>query len=257
MACQRASRGARRRQLRADPGQPVGRRFRDNARYPPKPGWKGAQVYARLAEWTGLPLALDTDVNGAALAEHRLGAGLGCETLVYYTIGTGIGGGVLVRGSPLHGALHPEIGHVRLRRAPGDTFAGACAFHGDCAEGLLSGPALAARFGRHPATVPPQDPAWAPAARDLAELLAMTVLTFSPQRIVVGGGVTGRQPRLLSAAIGRMPAILGGYLRDCTAATLQDLVVAPHLGGRCRADRCADPRRTRLGGLTAPRTKSQ
>ncbi|GGY94797.1 ROK family protein [Novosphingobium colocasiae] len=196
----------------------------------PKPGWKGAQVYARLAEWTGLPLALDTDVNGAALAEHRLGAGLGCETLVYYTIGTGIGGGVLVRGSPLHGALHPEIGHVRLRRAPGDTFAGACAFHGDCAEGLLSGPALAARFGRHPATVPPQDPAWAPAARDLAELLAMTVLTFSPQRIVVGGGVTGRQPRLLSAAIGRMPAILGGYLRDCTAATLQDLVVAPHLG---------------------------
>lgn len=196
----------------------------------PKPGWAGARVAARLAEHTGLPLALDTDVNGAALAEFRVGAGQGCDSLVYYTIGTGLGGGVLVGGRPVHGALHPEIGHVRLRRAPGDTAAGHCPFHGDCAEGLLSGPALAARFGRHPGQVPPQDPAWAPVARDLAELLAMTMLTFSPQRIIVGGGVATRQPHLMAAAIARMPAILGGYLDDGSVEALQARIVAPQLG---------------------------
>lgn len=196
----------------------------------PKPGWAGADILAPFAAALACPIAIDTDVNAAALAEHRLGAGRGCSSLVYLTIGTGIGGGVVIEGAPIHGDLHPEIGHVRLRRMAGDGFAGTCAFHGDCAEGLLAGPALAVRFGTHPSRVPPEDERWHGVAQDLAELLAMLVLTLSPQRIVVGGGVANKQPHLLPAAVARMPAILGGYLRDCTREHLAGMVTAPDLG---------------------------
>lgn len=196
----------------------------------PKLGWSGTDVLGPVVAALGCPIGLDTDVNAAALAEHRFGAGQGCASLVYLTIGTGLGGGVLIEGAPVHGRLHPEIGHVRLRRAPGDRFAGACAFHDDCLEGLLSGPALAARLGTHPSRVPAEDPRWEPVAHDLAELLAMLVLTLSPQRIVVGGGVAQGQPHLLPAARARMPALLAGYLRDCTREALAGTVVAPDLG---------------------------
>lgn len=196
----------------------------------PKPGWAGTPVAAYLGERLGLPLALDTDVNAAALAEHAFGAAQGCSLVVYLTIGTGLGGGIVVNGNPVHGTMHPEIGHVRLRRMPGDRFAGACSFHGDCAEGLLSGPALEARFGRHPAQVPAGLPQWSPVAHDLAELLAMLVLTLSPQRVVVGGGVANKQRHLLSAALACMPDILAGYLRDCTPQRLAELIVPPVLG---------------------------
>lgn len=196
----------------------------------PKPGWSGAEVVAPVAAALGCPVALDTDVNGAALAEHRFGAAQGCDSMVYLTIGTGLGGGVLAGGVPVHGLLHPEIGHVRLRRAAGDRFAGACAFHGDCLEGLLSGPALAARFGTHPSRVDPENPVWEPVAHDLAELIAMLVLTVSPQRIVIGGGVANKQPHLLPMAVERVPALLGGYLRDCTRERLAGMVVPPLLG---------------------------
>lgn len=196
----------------------------------PKVGWEGTPVAARIAQGLGVPVAIDTDVNAAVMAEHAFGAGQGCAVLVYLTVGTGIGGGILVRGEPVHGMLHPEIGHVHLRRLAGDDFPGACPFHGDCVEGLLSGPALAARFGRHPAEVDPGDPAWDPVAQDLAELLAMLILTLSPQRVIVGGGVANKQPHLLPAAIARVPKILGGYLQDCTPAVLNRLIVPAGLG---------------------------
>ncbi|WP_260924407.1 ROK family protein [Novosphingobium sp. 9] len=196
----------------------------------PKPGWQGAPVVAMIADALGVPVGLDTDVNAAALAEHRIGAGQGCGSLVYLTIGTGVGGGILIEGEPIHGMLHPEVGHMRLRRAPGDTFAGACRFHGDCVEGLVSGPALAARFGCHPAEIPVDHPGWDAVAHDLAELFAALIMSLSPQRIVVGGGVSQRQPHLLPAAITRVPALLGDYLRDCDPATLEALVVPPLLG---------------------------
>ncbi len=196
----------------------------------PKPGWSGAAVSGPVAAALGCPVAIDTDVNGAALAEHRFGAGRGCESLVYLTIGTGLGGGVLIAGEPAHGLLHPEIGHVRLRRAPGDDFAGTCAFHGDCVEGLIAGPALAARLGRHPSRAEEDDPVWELVTHDLAELLAMLVLTVSPQRIVVGGGVAGKQPHLLPLAVSRVPGLLGGYLRDCTRERLAGMIVPPLLG---------------------------
>lgn len=196
----------------------------------PKPGWSGVDVLGPIAAALSCPIGIDTDVNAAALAEYRYGAGRGCTSLVYLTIGTGLGGGVLIEGAPVHGRLHPELGHVRLRRLAGDAFEGACAFHGDCAEGLLSGPALAARFGTHPSRVAPDDPRWEAPAQDLAELLAMLVLTLSPGRIIVGGGVANKQPHLLPAAIARVPAILGGYLRDCTRDVLSGMIVPPDLG---------------------------
>lgn len=196
----------------------------------PKPGWAGTRVIDILRATCSAPIALDTDVNAAALAEYRLGAGKDCGALVYLTIGTGVGGGILVEGKPLHGALHPEIGHLRLRRAPGDTFPGACAFHGGCAEGLLSGPALAARFGCAPGDVPPDHPRWKLVASDLAELLANLLLGLSPERIIVGGGVTLRQPGLLQAAIERIPERLGGYLGHDVEAQLRARIVHPLLG---------------------------
>ena len=196
----------------------------------PKPGWAGADVAGVLQRALDCPLGLDTDVNAAALAEYRFGAARDCPTAVYITVGTGVGVGVLVNGLPVHGLMHPEVGHVRLRRAAGDAFGGVCRFHGDCIEGLLSGPALAERFGRHPGSVPEGDPAWAAPVSDLAELLAMLVLTLSAQRIVVGGGVSNRQPHLLPAARALMPDLLAGYLRDCTPETLERICVPPALG---------------------------
>lgn len=209
---------------------------RDDADYgrmldTPKPGWSDAAIVAPFAQGLGCPLALDTDVNAAALGEYHHGAGTGCSSLAYITIGTGIGGGVLVGGEPVPGMLHPELGHMRLRRASGDRFAGACRFHGDCIEGLLSGPALAARFDCHPGEIAADDPRWQPVVHDLAELIAMLILALSPQRIIIGGGVSQRQPHLLACAREQVPAILGGYLRDCTPQRLAQMIVPPMLGG--------------------------
>src|SRR3546814_18559340 len=113
-----------------------------------------------LTEGLTCPWAVDTDVNGAALAEYRWGAGKDCSSLCYFTIGTGLGGGLLIDGRPVHGAMHPAIGHLRIRRVPGDTFAGTCPFHGDCIEVLVSGPARADRSGITPAPVNETPPRW-------------------------------------------------------------------------------------------------
>lgn len=198
----------------------------------PKPGWANTPVHAPVAARFDCPIGLDTDVNAAAMAEYAIGAAQGCSNTIYITIGTGLGAGILLDGVPVHGLLHPEAGHVRLRRAAGDTFAGVCPFHGDCAEGLLSGPALLERLPVHPGEMAADDPAWGPVASDLAELLAQLILTFSPQRILVGGGVTNRQPHLLDTARACIPAILAGYLTDIDTARLDDMIRAPALGDR-------------------------
>jgi fructokinase len=194
-----------------------------------KPGWSGARVAAAFAARFGCPIGLDTDVNGAGIAEAALGAGRGCHTIVYLTIGTGVGGGVIVDGRPVIGRLHPEIGHMRLRRAPGDDFAGACTFHGDCIEGLLSGPALRARFGRDPATVDPADAAWDAVVADLAELIATLMLTLSPGRIIVGGSVALGQPDLLVRATVCAAEWLTTYIADYDVTALSCIVVPPVL----------------------------
>lgn len=198
----------------------------------PKPGWTDAALVEPLAARLLCPVSIDTDVNAAAMAEYRWGAAQGFSSVAYITIGTGIGVGVLVNGQPVHGRLHSEAGHLSFRRAPGDAFAGVCAFHADCIEGLLSGPALAARLGQDPATVDAYDERWAHAAYDFAHLLASLLLTLSPQRILIGGGVGLGAPQLLPAAIALLSGLLGGYLPDLDQATLTAIVRTAGLGDR-------------------------
>lgn len=211
--------------LRIDPAAPDYGRILAT----PKRGWEGTDLLADLRPF-GVPLALDTDVNAAALAEAQLGAGQGCDSLIYITIGTGIGGGVVVGGRPAHGLLHPELGHMMLRRAKEDCFAGVCPFHGDCLEGLVSGPALHARFGGDAAAADPQDLRWDEVSSDLAQLLANLLLALSPQRIVVGGGVGLGQQEMVRSAAAKIPQILAGYLPGLDQSFIERLVVRPGLG---------------------------
>lgn len=196
----------------------------------PKPGWADVDVVGAFARRFGVPVAFDTDVAGAALAEQRWGAAQGCAVAVYLTIGTGIGGGVVVDGAPVHGLIHPELGHVRVRRAPGDAFAGICPFHGDCLEGLASGPAIAARTGRAGPDVGDDDPVWGNVAVELGEAMAMLMLTLSPQRILIGGGVLQKRQGLFAAIRARTAERLGGYLAGVGTAELADIIRAPALG---------------------------
>lgn len=196
----------------------------------PKPGWAGTELHGRYARGFPVPVGFDTDVAAAALAEYRWGDARGLDCAVYVTIGTGIGGGAIVNGRPLHGLLHPEMGHARVRRVPGDAFAGVCPIHGDCIEGLASGPAIAARAGRAADALDAGDPVWANVAHDLGEFLAMLILTLSPQRIALGGGVPLGQPGLIAHARATTLAALAGYLAPVDADTIGTLVAAACFG---------------------------
>ena len=201
----------------------------------PKPGWSGAPVVAAITAGLDVPVAVDTDVNGAALAEYRWGAAQGYDPALYVTVGTGIGGGVVIGGAPLHGLLHPEMGHIavpRARDATGrrDEFAGICPFHGDCMEGMAAGGALAARVGRSADDLAPDDPVWELEAHYLAAGLAQHVLVLSPQRIVLGGGVL-QQEHLLPRIHAALRAQLRSYIaRPQVDADVSSYVVAPHFG---------------------------
>ena len=195
-----------------------------------KPGWSGVDVVAPFREGIPAPLGLDTDVAGAALAECRWGAARGQDVAVYLTIGTGIGAGVIVRGRPVHGRQHPELGHVRVRRAAGDDFKGVCPFHGDCLEGLASGPAIAARAGAPASGLGPDHTVWSNVASELAELMAILILTLSPGRILIGGGVGMSRAFPLDRVRARTREALGAYLPDLTATALRSRIRRPALG---------------------------
>ena len=141
-----------------------------------KPHWSGIDVAAPFRAAGLGPIELDTDVAGAALAETRWGAASGQDVAVYLTIGTGVGGGVVVHGRPVHGRLHPELGHIRVRRVAGDRFGGVCPFHGDCLEGLASGPAIAARVGAPAQSLGVDHPVWSCVAAEVAELVTTLIL---------------------------------------------------------------------------------
>jgi fructokinase len=174
----------------------------------PKPGWTGANLRAVLERELGVPVAVDTDVNAAALAETALGAGQGCASLAYVTVGTGIGAGFARDGRTLTGALHPEMGHVPVLRFEGDSTPSACPFHPSCVEGMAAGPALQRRLGGRALEDLPAD--FAAVADYLGQFFATIVLAWSPHRVVVGGGVMD-VPGLREAAAGRMHVALGGY----------------------------------------------
>lgn len=203
----------------------------------PKAGWSGTDLRAMLPEGLrAAPFAIDTDVNAAALAEQRHGAGRGLGSLAYVTVGTGIGVGLVLDGRPVHGLLHPEAGHLWPRRAADDPFAGLCPFHGDCFEGLASGPAIAARWGASLDALPRGHRAFALQADYLGQLAAQIILLVAPQRLVFGGGVMA-QDVLLPRLRARARHWLGGYVDSPLLSPdarghdhLDDFIVAPALG---------------------------
>jgi fructokinase len=199
----------------------------------PKPGWSGTDIIGGLAREFSCAVGFDTDVNAAALAEHRWGAAQDVQNLVYLTVGTGIGGGSVVNGKPTHGVMHPEMGHLYPRRHPRDAgFPGICPFHGDCMEGLASGPAIQARSGASLQELDLAHVQWELEADYLGQLCALLVLTLSPQRIVMGGGVMN-QERLLEPIRRRMRRWLGGYIdRDEILSDDSAYIVTPGLGRR-------------------------
>ncbi len=197
----------------------------------PKPRWSDADLRGPLSA-VGVPAVFETDVNAAAVGEGMHGAARGLSDFAYVTCGTGVGVGLCVSGSPVHGRMHPEGGHLRVARVPGDQFPGACPWHVDCVEGMICGPALAARTGADPAHVAADDPVWALAGAYLGQLLANLALLTSPQRIIVGGGV-GSRPELLAAARSALSTSLAGYLDQEEPIDAERFVVPaalPHSG---------------------------
>jgi fructokinase len=199
----------------------------------PKPGWERTDVAGRLKRDLGVPVAFDTDVNAAALGEARWGAARGLESFVYLTVGTGIGGGGLLGGRPMHGLVHPEMGHLLLPRdRQADPFPGVCPFHGDCLEGLASGPALLARWGQPAERLPEGHPAWSLEAHYLALAVVNFVCTLSPQRLILGGGVMD-QAHLFPLIRREVAALLNGYIRaEEILDGIDSYIVPPGLGSR-------------------------
>ncbi len=196
----------------------------------PKPGWSNTNVVGKFEAALDLPIAFDTDVNGAALGEWHWGAAQGLDNFIYFTIGTGIGGGTMVEGHLLHGLLHPEMGHIPLpHNRIADPFPGICPFHGDCFEGLASGTAMNQRWGQPAETLPPDHPAWELEAEYIALALQGFICTLSPQRIIIGGGVT-QQPHLMAMIRNNTLARLNGYVQsEVVTGQINTYIVTPEL----------------------------
>jgi fructokinase len=211
----------------------------------PKEGWENIDVAGFFASRFAEPVGITTDVIGAALAEGRWGAGRGLTDYAYVTVGTGVGVGLVAAGRPLFGWHHPELGHIRVARAPGDDWPGYCRFHGACVEGLASGPAIEARTGAPPASLPVDSPVWDTVAYALAQLAHNLVLTLAPQRILIGGRVASEQTHLFPRIRQHLRRSINNYVDiEHAAGRLEEYIVPPGLGA------LAGP----LGGLAVAAT---
>lgn len=199
----------------------------------PKPGWSGTDIVGKVSAKFDIPIVFDTDVNGALLGEYRWGAAQGIENSIYLTIGTGIGGGVMVGGNLVHGLVHPEIGHMRLpHNFETDPFEGWCPFHGDCFEGLAAGPAIEKRWGQKAETLPPDHPAWELEAHYISQALHGLICAYSPQRIVLGGGIMN-QTQLFSLVRQKVQDSLNGYVNHpAILSEIDTYIVPPGLGNQ-------------------------
>lgn len=201
----------------------------------PKPGWAHTPFVPRLREKFCVPVGFDTDVNAAALGESLWGAGKGLDPLVYLTIGTGVGGGAIVNGRPLHGLLHPEMGHLQVPAPAATGVLNArcqCPFHDSCLEGFISGPAIAARWGAKAETFSAGHAAIAEAATTLARGLVSIIVTLAPQRVILGGGVM-KMPGLLALVRSEVARLLNGYLQvPAIVSHIGEFIVPPGLGDR-------------------------
>jgi fructokinase len=199
----------------------------------PKPGWSNTDVAGTLKRGLQVQIGFDMDVNTAALGEYLWGASKGCDPSLYLTIGTGIGGGYIVNGRPLIGMLNLEMGHLRIpHNRELDPFLGNCPFHEDCFEGLASGPAIEKRLGQSGARVPESDPFWNLEAEYVASALMNYILTLSPKKIVLGGGVMQRG-FLFQKIRWRVRELLNGYVASKSILeNIEDYIVPPGLGNQ-------------------------
>jgi fructokinase len=179
----------------------------------PKLHWTGVPLLSRLRDSLGVPADIQTDVEAAAVAEFRMGAGQGYSSVGYVTVGTGIGAALAIDGVPFRGRNHTELGHIPVRRIEGDTFAGSCPFHADCLEGMACGPAIAARWEADPATLGDRREVWELEAAYLAQLIRVYTLGFAPDIVLFGGGV-GTRPDMADRIARAAEADLAGYAVD-------------------------------------------
>lgn len=196
----------------------------------PKLPWAHYDFLGALKEHFNVPMVFDTDVNGAALAEHQWGAAKDVNSCVYITVGTGIGGGAFVNGKLLHGLLHPEMGHILIPNHPDDAFEGGCPYHGNCLEGMAAGPAIEKRWGQKAYTLDPTHAAWEMEAYYLAQGIINYVMILSPERIILGGGVMGQQ-HLFPMIRKKVQELMKGYIKvPQLEADIDNYIVSPQLG---------------------------
>ncbi|MGO4372226.1 ROK family protein [Paenibacillus sp. MCAF20] len=195
----------------------------------PKLGWSDCNVIGMLSHHFKVPFGWDTDVNAAALGEASWGAAKGLNSCAYYTIGTGIGLGVFIEGRLVHGIMHPEGGHIAVKRHESDTFDGNCPYHQDCLEGMAAGPAIEARWNRRAEQIPEDHEAWEMEAYYIAQALVSTILTLSPEKIILGGGVMN-QSHLFASIRKHVQRMLNGYLNiDAITSGIDQYIVPPAL----------------------------
>lgn len=199
----------------------------------PKPGWANVDFAGKIRDVLGVPVNFDTDVNAAALGEYRYGAAQGLDCFVYFTIGTGIGGGGVINGRPMHGLVHPEMGHIRVPHdLVSDPYKGCCPYHSDCFEGLACGTAIGERWGQSAETLPVDHPAWELEARYIALGMHNMICTLSPRRIILGGGVMD-QEQLFPLVRKNVLELLNGYVQSpAIIDRIDDFIVPPALGNK-------------------------
>ena len=196
----------------------------------PKPGWGNCDIVGAFKDALGVPVGFDTDVNGAVLGEVTWGAAKGLDSAIYITIGTGVGVGVYVNGGLLHGLVHPEGGHILLIRHPKDTYEGKCPFHKNCVEGLAAGPSIEARWGKKAAELADRDEVWEMEAYYIAQAITDYILSYSPQKIILWGGVM-HQEKLFGMVRKEVLNLLNGYVAHETITEhIDQYIVPPALG---------------------------
>lgn len=200
----------------------------------PKPGWSEVDLYGEIQRSLHVPVAFDTDVNAAAFGEqYWIAENRSLDPFLYMTVGTGIGVGVIVNGSPLHGLLHGEAGHFALPHDwQRDPFPGVCPYHGDCLEGLASGSSMSERWGQSPESLPDSHPGWELESDYLAFALVNLIYAYSPRRIILGGGVS-QHPGLIQSVRCKVKQFMNGYVQSSMVLDrIDDYILPPALGNR-------------------------
>lgn len=198
----------------------------------PKPGWKNANLLQPIRDSLNVPTAFDTDVNVAALGEGKWGSAQNLDDFLYFTIGTGVGGGAIINSKPLHGLVHPEMGHILLNQNNSDKYAGKCPYHQNCFEGLASGPSIKERWGISAEDLDDHHPAWELEADYIAQAMCDFICSFSPKRIILGGGVM--QKKFLYPLIReKTQQYLNGYVQsEMITSRMNEYIVPPGLGNQ-------------------------